>query len=163
LDIKAQSHPTTHHSRLALLSFCKAGLPAVSWVIEVTCVHPQAAEFETPYRPDFSDSILILEAVDQAPQACDHLITQLKQIGVFEQIKGIVVGYIAGLQDREDAAIQMEDILLRLTSEYDFPILKINEFGHCCPNTVLPIGVKVSIDADQQEFEILESCVWRGQ
>jgi muramoyltetrapeptide carboxypeptidase len=117
----------------------------------------------TPYWPDFSDSILILEVVDQPPQACDHLITQLKQIGVFERVKGIVVGYIAGLQDREDAPIQMEDILLRLTPEYDFPILKINEFGHSCPNTVLPIGVKVSIDADQQEFEILEPCVRIGR
>lgn len=113
----------------------------------------------TAYWPNFSDSILILEAVDQPPKACDHLITQLKQIGIFEQVKGIVVGYIAGLQDREDAPIQMEDVLLRLTSEYDFPILKINEFGHNCPNTVLPIGVKVRVDSDKYEIEILEKCV----
>jgi len=113
----------------------------------------------TPYWPDFSDSILILEAVDQLPKSLDHLITQLKQIGVFEQVKGVVVGYIAGLQDKEDAPIQMEVILLRLASEYNFPILKINEFGHRRPNTILPIGVRVSVDSDGQEIEVLEKCV----
>lgn len=113
----------------------------------------------TPYWPDLHDAILFLEAVEAPPQGCDHVLTQLKQIGAFEHLRGMVIGYIHGLQNLEDAPIQLEDILLRLTAEYSFPILKINEFGHSCANTVLPLGVKVRVDADEQAIEIIEPCV----
>jgi muramoyltetrapeptide carboxypeptidase len=53
----------------------------------------------------------------------------------------------------------MEDVLLRITAEYDFPILKLDEFGHNCPNTTLPVGGRVRLDADAQEIVILEPCV----
>ncbi len=53
----------------------------------------------------------------------------------------------------------MEDILLSVTSEYDFPILKTNDFGHNRPNTVLPVDTKVRLDADKQEIELLEPFV----
>lgn len=49
--------------------------------------------------------------------------------------------------------------LLKVTKEYDFPILKINDFGHCLPNTTLQIGVRISLDLDNCKIEILEKCV----
>ena len=55
--------------------------------------------------------------------------------------------------------IGMEDVLLRVTIDYGFPILKVEDFGHNCPNTVLPVGGKVKVDADQGKIEILETCV----
>jgi len=113
----------------------------------------------TPYFPDLSGSILFLEALNITPPACDYMFNQLRQIGVFEHVRGVVVGYIDGLQNDPDASIQMEDVLLNVTGEYDFPILKVNDFGHNCPNTVLPVGAKVRVDADRQELEILGQCV----
>jgi muramoyltetrapeptide carboxypeptidase LdcA involved in peptidoglycan recycling len=59
----------------------------------------------------------------------------------------------------EKALVQMEDVLLRVTAEYDFPVLKTDDFGHNCPNTVLPVGCEVRIDADRRTIEILEKCV----
>jgi muramoyltetrapeptide carboxypeptidase len=53
----------------------------------------------------------------------------------------------------------MHDVLLAASSGFDFPILKVADFGHHCPNTILPIGLPVSVDADVQEVEILERCV----
>ncbi len=113
----------------------------------------------TPYFPNFAGSILFLEALNVTPPACDHMFNQLKQIGIFEQVHGAVVGYIDGLQNDPHASIQMEDVLLNVTAEYDFPILKVNDFGHNCPNTALPVGAQVRVDADRQELEILEKCV----
>jgi muramoyltetrapeptide carboxypeptidase len=53
----------------------------------------------------------------------------------------------------------MEDILLETTKKYRFPILKANDFGHNCPNTVLPVGAKVRTDSGRKEIKILEKCV----
>jgi muramoyltetrapeptide carboxypeptidase len=113
----------------------------------------------TPYFPDFTGAILFVEAIDITLEGCDYLFQQLKQMGVFDKISGAIVGYIDGLQTDSKAMMQMEDMLLRVTSEYDFPILKINEFGHNCPNTVLPVGARVKLDANGKTIEILEKCV----
>lgn len=113
----------------------------------------------TPYLPDFTASVLFVEALDIAPQECDHMFHQLKHMGVFDGVQGVVIGYIDGLQNDESAVAQMEDVLLNITAEYDFPVLKVNDFGHNCPNTVLPVGGRVKIDADEQEIVILDPCV----
>lgn len=114
----------------------------------------------TSYFPDFAGAILFVEAIGIQPEGCDHLFQQLKQIGVFDRIRGVIIGYIDGLQNDENATSQMEDVLLHVTSEYAFPILKTDDFGHNCPNTILPVGGQVRIDADQQTIEVLEPCVY---
>ena len=50
----------------------------------------------------------------------------------------------------------MEDILLDYTKEYDFPIIKCNDFGHRIANAVIPIGVEAKIDSDKETVEIVE-------
>jgi muramoyltetrapeptide carboxypeptidase len=78
---------------------------------------------------------------------------------IFDHIRGAVIGYIDGLQNDEKATMQMEDVLLRVTAEHTFPILKVDDFGHNCPNTVLPVGSQVRIDADRRTIEIVEACL----
>ncbi|HET9914508.1 MAG TPA: LD-carboxypeptidase [Anaerolineales bacterium] len=113
----------------------------------------------TPYFPDFTGAIFFVEAMGIQPEECDHFFQQLKQIGVFDRIRGALVGYIDSLQKDENAVMQMEDVLLHVTAEFDFPILKVNDFGHNCPNTILPVGGNVRMDADKGTLEILEECV----
>jgi muramoyltetrapeptide carboxypeptidase len=113
----------------------------------------------TDYIPDFSNSILFLEAYKITPAQCDYQFNQLKQLGAFEKVKGVIIGYIYGLQATEEKMTQMEEVLLKVTKEYDFPIIKVNDFGHCCPNTVLPIGVEVKMNATECSLEIVEKCV----
>ncbi|PKN85744.1 MAG: LD-carboxypeptidase [Chloroflexi bacterium HGW-Chloroflexi-8] len=113
----------------------------------------------TPYFPDFRGEILFVEAVNVDPERCDCLFQQLKQMGVFGQIRGVLVGFINGLQNDAGALMQMEDVLLRVTEEFDFPILKCNDFGHNCANTILPVGARVRLDADALTVEVLEQYV----
>lgn len=113
----------------------------------------------TPYFPDFTGAIFFVEAMGIQPEECDHFFQQLKQIGVFDQICGAIVGYIDSLQNDPNAMTQMEDVLLHVTAEYDFPILKVNDFGHNCPNTILPVGGNVRVDTNRGTMEILEECV----
>jgi len=113
----------------------------------------------TPHWPDFSDAILFLEAYEISPKDCHTAFHQLHQMGVFDQIGGAVVGYIYSMQHRNTPRPHMENILLEFTQEYQFPILKMNEFGHNCPNTILPVGGEVFLDADQGSLSIASPCV----
>jgi muramoyltetrapeptide carboxypeptidase len=112
----------------------------------------------TPFFPDTDGAILFLEAADISSEACDHMFHQLKHMGVFDKVHGVVVGYVDGLQ-READSMQMEAVLRRVSAEYRFPILKVSDFGHNCPNTVVPIGARVRVDADEQTIAQVEPFV----
>lgn len=107
------------------------------------------------YFPDFKDSILFIEAYKGDIRDTISRLTELKQLGVFDKIKGIVIGHIYEFQNKKQKH-SFEDIVLKITKDYNFPILKTNDFGHKCPNCFLPIGAKVKVDATNKIVELTE-------
>lgn len=110
----------------------------------------------TEYLPDMQDKILLIESLETSPNECQRRFAHLKQYGMFDKVKGIVVGYNYDLQKNGDVYPQMEDILLDYTKEYNFPIIKCNDFGHRIVNSIIPIGVNLKIDSDNAKIEIDE-------
>ena len=111
----------------------------------------------TEYLPDMQDKILLIESYRTSPNECQRRFAHLKQYGMFDKIKGIIIGYNYDLQKTGSIYPQMEDILLEYTKEYDFPIIKCNDFGHKIVNSVIPIGVQGKIDTNSENiFEITE-------
>ena len=113
----------------------------------------------TPYFPNFDGAVLFIESLGFEPPTCDYMLRQLQQMGVFDQIRGVIVGYIDGVDNLPEAPLHMEDVLLTVTEDYHFPILKANDFGHNTPNTTLPVGARVRMDAGEREIEIVEECL----
>ncbi|MBT5021813.1 LD-carboxypeptidase [Candidatus Woesearchaeota archaeon] len=118
----------------------------------------------TKYFPNFKNKILFLEAYRTDVKSLLGQLAQLKNIGVFDQISGIVVGHIhefitKGPFSQDDKEFQFEDVVLEISKEYDFPILKVNNFGHRCNNAFLPLGCKVELNAKNKSITILEPCV----
>lgn len=108
----------------------------------------------TPYFPDFKDSILFLEAPGFIPDVLYNRLTQFRQAGVFESVRGMLLGYA-----KEREGYQVEDVVLEVTADYDFPIVRTDDFGHHQPITTLPVGVRSRLDADQARLVILEPSV----
>ena len=112
----------------------------------------------TPYWPDTAGAILFLEAVDVTSETCDCMVRQLEQMGMFETLNGVVVGHVDGLQ-QDSGSRQLEEVLQAASAGRSFPILKVDDFGHNCPNAVLPIGARVRVDADRQTIEQVEPFI----
>lgn len=110
------------------------------------------------YSLDFTDKILFVEELgfESSPNLVNNNLYYMKQNGVFDKIKGICVGNY-----EHESGISLEQILLDvLDGEYDFPIIKSNNFGHCDKKTVIPIGTKARIDTTKDKKIILvEDCV----
>lgn len=70
-------------------------------------------------------------------------------------MKEIVIGYNYDLQKNGDTYPQMEDILLAYTKQYDFPIIKCNDFGHKIVNSIIPIGIDTKIDIENKMIEFI--------
>lgn len=115
----------------------------------------------TPYFPNFDWTVLFLEGYSENTKKAISKLQQLKEIGVFDKIKWIVIGYVVGFQDKErieanNIQCNYEDVVLEITKDYDFPILKTNDFGHRCPNAFLPIGARIKMDTTAKNIEIVD-------
>lgn len=110
------------------------------------------------YALDFTDKILFIEELgfESDPNLVNNDLYYMKQNGVFDKIKGIWVGNY-----EHESGIELEKILLDvLDGEYNFPIIKSNNFGHCERKTVIPIGTKARIDTTKdRKIILLEDCV----
>lgn len=110
------------------------------------------------YSIDFTDKILFIEELgyESDPNLVNNDLYYMKQNGVFNKIKGIWVGNY-----EHESGIALEKILLDvLDGEYNFPIIKSNNFGHCDKKTVIPIGAKARIDTTKnKKIMLLENCV----
>lgn len=110
------------------------------------------------YTLDFTDKILFIEelGLESDPNLVNNDLYYMKQNGVFDKIKGIWVGNY-----EHESGIELEKILLDvLDGEYNFPIIKSNNFGHCERKTVIPIGTKAKIDTSKdKKIILLEDCV----
>ena len=113
----------------------------------------------TRFFPDTQGAILFLEALHVTPEGCEDHFRTLEREGVFDKINGAIVGYIYSAQKDGGLDNPMAQILARMSAGCGFPILKVNDFGHNCPNTVLPVGGMVRMDTDDLSLEILEACV----
>lgn len=126
------------------------------WGGNLTCLLKLAG---TPYWPDLSGAILFLEDIDLAPDRCDCELTQLLHMGVFDRVAGVVIGHIDGQDGVAEPGHSLGDMLVRLTPQRAFPILKTEDFGHNCPNAYLPVSGLARLDAGRCELALLEPCV----
>lgn len=110
------------------------------------------------YQVNFTNKILFIEefGLETDPAGASHFLAHMKQNGVFDKIKGLWIGNY-----EHESNISLERIVLDvLGEEYDFPIIKSNNFGHIETKTVIPIGTKTKIDTNKsRKIELIEQCV----
>ncbi len=110
------------------------------------------------YQIDFKDKILFIEelGLESDPTMVSNSLYYMKQNGVFDNIKGLWIGNY-----EHESGIELQKIVLDvLDHNYDFPIIKSNNFGHVERKTVIPIGVRAKIDTSEKlKIKLLENCV----
>jgi len=110
------------------------------------------------FNINFENKILFIEELgfESEPAMCSANLYFMKQNGVFDKIKGIWIGNY-----EHNQKISLEKIVLdTLGDEYDFPIIKSNNFGHIDKKTFIPIGTRARIDTRKKvKIELIEKCV----
>jgi len=110
------------------------------------------------YSIDFTDKILFLEELgfESGPELVNNFLYYMKQNGVFDKVKGILIGNYT-----HESGVQLEQILMDVIGdEFKGPIIKSENFGHIERKTVIPIGTKAKIDTKEKtKIKLLEQCV----
>jgi muramoyltetrapeptide carboxypeptidase len=126
------------------------------------CLSLVTASLGTPSEPDTQDSILVLEDIDAKPYQIDRMITQLRQAGKFNAVRGIVFGEMPNCMQHPNQGYSLEEVLLDLLGDLNVPILFGFPTGHTTkqPNVIVPFGVRARLTLhDSPTFELLESAV----
>jgi muramoyltetrapeptide carboxypeptidase len=104
----------------------------------------------TPIQPDFSNVILAIEDVGEAPYRIDRMLTQWRLGGFFNQIKGVAIGRFSYCDPPANIpSFTVEEVLRDRLGDLGIPVVSDLPFGHDGPNAVLPVGVNVELDGDQ--------------
>lgn len=82
----------------------------------------------TPYWPDFTGIILLLEAYRGRPELVASLLEQCRETGIFDQISGVLLGTFSELDKLEESQLP-EEILLDLLPA-NVPIARTEFIGH---------------------------------
>lgn len=97
----------------------------------------------TEYWPDMTNKILLLEAFGgTVPQMTTYL-NQLKQMGVFNKINGILLGTFTKME--QDHCLPAITSLVKQYAGEMIPIIKTQEIGHGSNSKGIIIGRKIHI------------------
>jgi muramoyltetrapeptide carboxypeptidase len=123
----------------------------------------------TPYFPELDENLIFFWEGMAAPlEELDPQLAHLRESGLFEKTKGMIIGKIRGEEPDpssklgykiRDMTAEIKELVLDVTMSYDFPIIAGVDFGHYTPNVPLPLGIKAAIDTDGAKVSLNESYV----
>lgn len=119
-----------------------------------------AATLGTRARIAAEGSILAIEDVGEPLYRIDRMLTQLRLTGVLEDVAGIAVGAFNRRPDEDDEALPtLADVLGDRLGDLGVPVARGFPFGHIEESWTLPIGARVSLDADAGSLTLLGPAV----
>lgn len=91
----------------------------------------------TPYFPDLRGKLLFLESRSGSVARTEAYFDQLRQMGVFQDISGLLLGTFTEL-DRSGPVV--ESMALELTGRPDLPVARTDRVGHGVDSRCLCLG-----------------------
>ncbi|MBV8783594.1 MAG: LD-carboxypeptidase [Gammaproteobacteria bacterium] len=112
----------------------------------------------TPYMPELEGALLLLEDQGERPYRLDRMWTHLRLAGVFERVRGLVLGEFTHCEEA-GADYSSGDVLRELALETGLPCAAGFPIGHGTHNEPVPLGVPAQLDADACTLTFLAGAV----
>ncbi len=116
----------------------------------------------TPNQLDTDGVILFLEDIDEYLYSFDRVMYHFRQTGMFDKIKGLIIGEMCEMSDTEISFGKTTDeIVMDVCGDLDIPIISNFACGHGRYQATLPISIPVRLNAEgtMPALDILESPV----
>lgn len=101
------------------------------------------------------DKILFLEDLDEYLYHLDRMMMSLKRNGIFDKIKGLIIGSFNNMNDNEISfGKSAYEIIFDVVKVYDFPLYFGFPAGHQKDNFPLLFGNHVEMKLNQGQFQL---------
>lgn len=113
------------------------------------------ASVGTPYEIDTKGKILFIEEIGEHIGNLDRHVYQLKNAGLLDQVKGIILGQFTRCNVDEEG-FDMTRVVLDAIGDMDIPVMYNVQSGHGFPMITLPMGAVCKMDTETKSiiFEI---------
>jgi len=108
----------------------------------------------TPYAPDFTDGLLLLEEVNESPYRLDRMLFQMRMAGCFDRVRGVMLGAFEACGDMNSVFSVVRSIF----EELNIPVLAGFDIGHGSTNLTLPLGLPATLDTDRKSLVFQETA-----
>ena len=98
----------------------------------------------TQYFPDLENRVLFLEGLGTTVESLITHLAQLKQMGVFDKISGLLLGTFTNIEkiyNKNDIYSIVKDFTAK-----DLPVAKTSEVGHDINSKMITIGGRINIE-----------------
>ena len=114
----------------------------------------------TPFAPEFSDRIVFIEDIGEAPYRIDRMLTQMLQATDLRRAAGIVLGIFYDCEQKGDSpTLKLAETLRDRVGSLGIPVYYGAPFGHISDQCVMPYGIEAAMDADAMTVTLLEPGV----
>lgn len=104
---------------------------------------------------DYIDKVLFIEEVGEYYYSVDRMLRMLKRAGKLARLKGLIVGGFTEMKDKKvPFGFSVEEVILDLVSEYNYPVATNFPAGHIDNNNALVFGKKVSLSVEEQNVSL---------
>ncbi|MFB9053175.1 LD-carboxypeptidase [Formosa undariae] len=105
---------------------------------------------------DTSGEILFIEEIGEYAYHIDRMLQSLKRAGYFENCKGILVGDMSRVRrNTTDFGRTIDEIILDIVAEYDFPVAFNMPAGHEKDNRAMILGATVTLKVEKGESTVI--------
>lgn len=99
----------------------------------------------TPFMPDLTGSVLVLEDVAEAPYRVDRMLTHLRLAGHLHDLAAVVLGSVTP-GDVDPPWWSMDEVLVDAFRDVPYPVVSGLVYGHCLPRITIPWGIPATLD-----------------
>lgn len=115
----------------------------------------------TPFQPQFCNTILVIEDIDEAPHRVDRMLSQLYNAGILKSLSALIFGKFVNCipPDPSEPNLTLEQVQKEYAEKVKCPVIANLQYGHVTPKLTIPLGIRASIDTKQNGITILEGAV----
>ncbi len=112
----------------------------------------------TPVDLDYTDCILVIEDIGERLYHLDRMLTNFKVGGVFDKIKGLVVGQFTDMPSDELYPYSPYDIIQQVVAGYEFPVCYDFPIGHVQNNFPVLLGAEYELSVEPVNTYLRPLC-----
>ncbi|MHC1726117.1 MAG: LD-carboxypeptidase [Syntrophobacteraceae bacterium] len=115
----------------------------------------------TPYLPDMTGALLLIEDRGEALYRLDRMMNHLKLADILPRLGGILLGEFTNcsngptVEGGPTGDVKICEMVMDHVSLYDFPVVRGLPFGHGSRNEVIPFGAPFLLDTRERVLRLL--------
>lgn len=111
----------------------------------------------TDYDIDYTDCLVCIEDVGEAPYRIDRMLTQLLSTPSFKRAAGVLFGVCAGCDKKEGSdSFSLKEVVINRIAPMGIPAVYGMSFGHITESFTFPIGIDAIFEADSFSLQLLQ-------